>query len=84
MVFMRQEGLVVEALLASVRASLNVAIYYIKGALLKLNRFAMYLPLNNMLQNASKKMTKESREIGYIFLIKLLLSHGEILMASVH
>ena len=39
---MRQEGLAVAALLVSVRKSGNVAIYYINGALLKLNRYALY------------------------------------------
>ena len=45
MVFMTREGLVVAALLASVRASWKVPIYYLNGALLKLNRYALYLEL---------------------------------------
>ena len=43
MVFMRQEGLVLAALLVSVRASWKVAIYYINRALLKLKCYAFYL-----------------------------------------
>ena len=42
MVKMGQESLVVAALLASVRASWKVTIYYINGALLILNRYALY------------------------------------------
>ena len=42
-VYMRQEGLVVAALLALVRPSLKVAIFYINGALLKPNRNALYI-----------------------------------------
>ena len=40
---MIQEDLVVAALLGSVRTSWKVTIYYINGALLKLNRYALYL-----------------------------------------
>ena len=41
MVKMGQESLVAAALLASFRASLKVIIYYINGALLKLNHYAL-------------------------------------------
>ena len=41
MVKMGQKDLVVAALLASVRTSLKVAIYYIHWALLKLNLYAL-------------------------------------------
>ena len=46
MVFMRQEGLAEVVLLASVRASWKVTIYYINGALLKLNRNSSDLGLD--------------------------------------
>ena len=42
MVKMGQDSLVVAALLASVRTSWKVTIYYINGALLILNRYALY------------------------------------------
>ena len=41
MVKLGQEDLVVAALLASVRISWKVTIYYINGALLKLNHYAL-------------------------------------------
>ena len=43
MVKMGQYSLVVAALLASVKASWKVAIYYINGALLILNHYALYI-----------------------------------------
>ena len=42
MVKMGQEGLVVAALLESFRILWKVIIYYINGALLKLNRYTLY------------------------------------------
>ena len=41
MVKMGQEGSVLEALLASIRTSSKATIYYINGAVLKLNRYAL-------------------------------------------
>ena len=43
MIKMGQESLVVATLLASVSASWKVTIYYINEALLKLNRYALYI-----------------------------------------
>ena len=42
-VFMRKEGLIVAALLESVRESWKVAIYYINEAFLKLNCYTLYI-----------------------------------------